>query len=161
MAFSGMQSHLPRPSGGKLQARTVLPWTRQGYDRQCDCRDLDDVERNCFGMSCPGEHFVIIEPILCCGRRLCPLSILLLRSIVCSAAVYGMGPALTMLPIDPVNYAATITAGVMIVSAIWYVLSARKYYYGPRQTIDVATLQRLESESIDDDRDDVKPPIEA
>lgn len=72
-----------------------------------------------------------------------------------------MGPALTMLPIDPVNYAATITAGVMIVSAIWYVLSARKYYYGPRQTIDVATLQRLESESIDDDRDDVKPPIEA
>ena len=83
-----------------------------------------------------------------------------MRSTVCYAAVCGMLSALTLRCPDPVNYAAIITAGVMIVSAIWYVLSARKYYYGPRQTIDVATLQRLESESIDDG-DDGKPPIEA
>jgi hypothetical protein len=33
------------------------------------------------------------------------------------------------------NYAVVITAGVMLLAGFWYLVSARKYYDGPRKTL--------------------------
>ena len=47
------------------------------------------------------------------------------------------------------NYSSIITAAVMLLAGVWYLVSARKYYDGPRQTLDPAHLSS--HDSIDDD----------
>jgi len=43
-----------------------------------------------------------------------------------------------IIPVTPqnMNYASVITAGVIILALVWYILSARKHYKGPASNLD-------------------------
>lgn len=43
------------------------------------------------------------------------------------------------------NYSWVITVAVMLLAGLWYWLSARKYYDGPRQTVDPQYLGSTET----------------
>lgn len=52
------------------------------------------------------------------------------------------------------NYSSIITAGVMLLAGLWYLLSARHYYDGPRTTLNnpaVMTAAEREQEELDSD----------
>lgn len=51
----------------------------------------------------------------------------------------------TVLPVtrENMNYASVITIGVIILSGIWYILSAHRHYHGPASNLGVDTRTKL------------------
>lgn len=47
------------------------------------------------------------------------------------------------------NYASVITAGVMMLAGLWYFVSARHYYDGPRKTLPEKGESMKEDEEVD------------
>lgn len=44
-------------------------------------------------------------------------------------------PTIRPVTAENMNYASVITVGVMSLAGLWYLISARKYYDGPRKTL--------------------------
>lgn len=51
------------------------------------------------------------------------------------AIVLQIMPTIRPVTADNMNYASVITVGVMALAGLWYLVSARKYYNGPRKTL--------------------------
>ncbi|KIK97236.1 hypothetical protein PAXRUDRAFT_825124 [Paxillus rubicundulus Ve08.2h10] len=52
----------------------------------------------------------------------------------------------TVFPVskDNMNYASVITVGVVVLSGIWYILSAHRHYHGPTSNLEVETKEKLD-----------------
>ncbi|KAG5728278.1 hypothetical protein E4T56_gene19118 [Termitomyces sp. T112] len=51
---------------------------------------------------------------------------------------------------DNMNYASVITIGVMILSGLWWILGAHKYYHGPQSNIhELASVQDIAASTTD------------
>lgn len=58
-------------------------------------------------------------------------------------------PTLRPVTAENMNYASVITVGVMLLAGLWYFVSARKYYDGPRKTLPEKGTPTSEEEEVD------------
>ena len=59
-------------------------------------------------------------------------------------------PTLYPVTATNMNYSSIITAGVMLLAGLWYLVSARKYYDGPRTTLDNPAIKSAHERDEDD-----------
>lgn len=66
-------------------------------------------------------------------------------------------PTIHPVTAENMNYSSVITAGVMILAGLWYLISARKYYDGPRTTLPGGQTVKIdEIPPMSDDNPDKK-----
>lgn len=95
------------------------------------------------------------------GRKLGAFCNVVAISWTCFAVTILIMPTIRPVTAVNMNYASIITVGVMSLAGLWYLISARKYYDGPRKTLPEKGEQSQsdeESLGLDDVKDNKPSP---